>query len=170
MKYFTHSKNDSEYEKELLRYIEGLSVSKEFLEALEDDPILQKKVTELKSDIYFMEHINDSDMLNLIDKKASIEIENGNAGFISAFMRITPLPSRGEDDNLSIYTYRNIELIIRNKTYKINISNIKMWCIIEKDGKKIVNIMSKKDGYDMEISKGQYIVKVDGLEAKLTVK
>lgn len=158
-----------DFEEDIMRYSDGLSVSKEFLKALEHNVSLQASVLTIKSDMYFIKNIEDSPMFNFIEKKSGIVVRNNIIDYITAFVKITPLLARGEGE-VSVYSFKNIEFIIERGIYTLNINKIKKWCVIEKNGKKIVNIFSKKENYSIEIERGDYLVKVDDIESRIKIE
>ncbi|MBW5382199.1 hypothetical protein E6A46_02445, partial [Brachyspira pilosicoli] len=65
------------YEEEIIKYVSGLEVSKEFLSLLENDIDIQNRVNSLRFDLFVMENIEDSNMFEKSINKASIKIKNG---------------------------------------------------------------------------------------------
>lgn len=157
------------YEKEVIKYIDGIKASKEFLNELENNPELQMKVNKLKSDLFIMENINDSEMFDLTERKSSIKIKNNKIESMSFFSIMKPLAVRGDDKN-EIYIFNNIEINKNDKEYYLNIRDIKDYCIIEFNKEKIVNISGKKDNYSMELKSGNYYIKVDGYESNINIE
>ena len=149
------------YEKEVIKYIDGIKASKEFLNELENNPELQMKVNKLKSDLFIMENINDSEMFDLTERKSSIKIKNNKIESMSFFSIMKPLAVRGDDKN-EIYIFNNIEINKNDKEYYLNIRDIKNYCVIEFNKEKIINISGEKDNYSMELKNGNYNIKVDG--------
>ncbi|WP_300716639.1 hypothetical protein [uncultured Brachyspira sp.] len=163
-------------EEEIINYVNGIKVSNEFLEELESNADLQKEVSTLKNDLFLMENIEDSNMLKESKIKSAINIKDGIIDYILYFSKLTPLASRGDDNSeedkkiKDIYVYKNIEIYKSGSEYYINISNIKNFCIIEHNGDKIVNILSKKDNYSYILKKGNYNIKADGYEASINIE
>lgn len=163
-------------EEEIINYVNGIKVSNEFLEELESNADLQKEVSTLKNDLFLMENIEDSNMLKESKIKSAINIKDGIIDYILYFSKLTPLASRGDDNNeedkkiKDIYLYKNIEIYKSGSEYYINISNIKNFCIIEHNGEKIVNILSKKDNYSYILKKGNYNIKADDYEASINIE
>lgn len=169
--------NNEKYEKEIIKYIDKLKVSKEFLNDLKNNLELQTKVNNLKSDLFIMENIQDSDMFELTEKKSEIKIKNNIVESMSFFLKMKPITARGDnDDNNEIYIFNNIEISKNDKEYYLNIRDIKNYCIIEYSKKekynkeKIVNISGEKDNYSMELKNGNYNIKVDGYEANINIE
>ena len=157
------------YEKEVIKYIDGIKASKEFLNELENNPELQMKVNKLKSDLFIMENINDSEMFDLTERKSSIKIKNNKIESMYFFSIMKPLAVRGDDKN-EIYIFNNIEINKNDKEYYLNIRDIKDYCIIEFNKEKIVNIYGKKDNYSMELKSGNYYIKVDGCDSNINIE
>lgn len=169
--------NNEKYDKEIIKYIDKLKASKEFLNDLENNLELQTKVNNLKSDLFIMENIQDSEMLDLTGKKSKIKIKNNIIESMSFFLKMKPITARGDnDDNNEIYIFNNIEISKNDKEYYLNIRDIKNYCIIEYGKKekynkeKIVNISGEKDNYSMELKNGNYNIKVDGYEANINIE
>lgn len=171
--------NNEKYDKEIIKYVDGLKVSEEFLSELENNLELQTKVNNLKSDLFIMENIKDSEMFDITEKKSEIKIKNNIIESMSFFLKMKPLASRGdnnENDNNEIYIFNNIEISKNDKEYYLNIRDIKNYCIIEYGEKeeynkeKIVNISGKKDNYSMELKNGNYNIKVDGFESNINIE
>lgn len=170
--------NNEKYDKEIIKYIDGLKVSKEFLNELENNLELQIKANNLKSDLFIMENVNDSEMFDIMGKKSAIKIKNNVIESMSFFLKMKPLASRGdndENDNNEIYIFNNIEISKNGEEYYLNIRDIKNYCIIEYgkeeyNKEKIVNISSEKDNYSMELKKGNYNIKVDGCESNINIE
>ena len=159
------------YEEEIIKYLDGIKVSEEFLDELENNLELQMKVNKLKSDLFVMENIKDSEMLDLTEKKSSIKIKNNKIESMSFFSIIKPLAARGyNDDKNETYIFNNIEINKNGKEYYLNIRDIKNYCIIEFNKEKIVNISGKKDNYSMELKNGNYNIKVDGYESNINIE
>ena len=157
------------YEKEVIKYIDGIKASKEFLDELENNLELQMKVNKLKSDLFIMENINDSEMFDLTERKSSIKIKNNKIESMSFFSIMKPLAVRGDDKN-EIYIFNNIEINKNDKEYYLNIRDIKNYCIIEFNKEKIINISGEKDNYSMELKSGNYNIKVDGYESNINIE
>lgn len=159
------------YEEEIIKYLDGIKVSEEFLDELENNLELQIKVNNLKSDLFIMENINDSEMFDLTEKKSSIKIKNNMIESMSFFLVMKPLAARGnkEEDN-EIYIFNNIEINKNGKEYYLNIRDIKNYCIIEYNKEKIVNLSGKKDNYSMELKNGNYNIKSDGYESNINIE
>lgn len=159
------------YEEEIIKYLDGIKVSEEFLDELENNLELQIKVNNLKSDLFIMENINDSEMFDLTEKKSSIKIKNNIIESISFFLVMKPLAARGnkEEDN-ETYIFNNIEINKNGKEYYLNIRDIKNYCIIEYNKEKIVNLSGKKDNYSMELKNGNYNIKSDGYESNINIE
>ena len=86
------------------------------------------------------------------------------------FSRISPMASRGDDNNNDIYVYKNIEISKSGNEYFININDIKNWCVIEHNGEKIVNIFGQKDNYSAALKKGLYNIKIDNDECSINIE
>ena len=159
------------YEEEIIKYLDGIKVSEEFLDELENNLELQIKVNNLKSDLFIMENINDSEMFDLTEKKSSIKIKNNIIESMSFFSIMKPLAARGnkEEDN-ETYIFNNIEINKNGKEYYLNIRDIKNYCIIEYNKEKIVNLSGKKDNYSMELKNGNYNIKADGYESNINIE
>lgn len=159
------------YEEEIIKYLDGIKVSEEFLDELENNLELQIKVNNLKSDLFIMENINDSEMFDLTEKKSSIKIKNNIIESMSFFSIMKPLAARGnkEEDN-ETYIFNNIEINKNGKEYYLNIRDIKNYCIIEYNKEKIVNLSGKKDNYSMELKNGNYNIKSDGYESNINIE
>ena len=157
------------YEKEVIKYIDGIKASKEFLDELENNLELQMKVNKLKSDLFIMENINDSEMFDLTERKSSIKIKNNKIESMSFFSIMKPLAVRGDDKN-EIYIFNNIEINKNDKEYYLNIRDIKNYCVIEFNKEKIINISGEKDNYSMELKNGNYNIKVDGYESNINIE
>ena len=159
------------YEEEIIKYLDGIKVSEEFLDELENNLELQIKVNNLKSDLFIMENINDSEMFNLTEKKSSIKIKNNIIESMSFFLVMKPLAARGnkEEDN-ETYIFNNVEINKNGKEYYLNIRDIKNYCIIEYNKEKIVNLSGKKDNYSMELKSGNYNIKSDGYESNINIE
>lgn len=162
---------NEKYEEEILKYIDGLKVSKEFLNELENNFELQIKVNNLKSDLFLTKNIKDSEMFDITDKKSEINIKNNIIESMSFFSKMKLLAARGdkEDDN-EIYIFNNIEIGKNNGEYYLNIRDIKNYCIIEYNKEKIVNISGEKDNYSMELKNGNYNIKVDNCQANINIE
>ena len=159
------------YEEEIIKYLDGIKVSEEFLDELENNLELQMKVNKLKSDLFVMENIKDSEMLDLTEKKSSIKIKNNRIESMSFFSIMKPLAARGDnDDKNETYIFNNIEINKNGKEYYLNIRDIKNYCIIEFNKEKIVNISGKKDNYSMELKNGNYNIKLDGYQSNINIE
>ena len=159
------------YEKEVIKYIDGIKASKEFLNELENNPELQMKVNKLKSDLFIMENIKDSEMLDLTQKKSSIKIKNNIIESMTFFSITKPLDARGDNDYKNeTYIFNNIEINKNGKEYYLNIRDIKNYCVIEFNKEKIINISGEKDNYSMELKNGNYNIKVDGYESNINIE
>ena len=159
------------YEEEIIKYLDGIKVSEEFLDELENNLELQMKVNKLKSDLFVMENIKDSEMLDLTEKKSSIKIKNNMIESMSFFSIMKPLAARGDnDDKNETYIFNNIEINKNGKEYYLNIRDIKNYCVIEFNKEKIVNISGKKDNYSMELKNGNYNIKLDGYESNINIE
>mgnify|MGYP006960470226 FL=1 len=159
------------YEEEIIKYLDGIKVSEEFLDELENNLELQMKVNKLKSDLFVMENINDSEMLDLTEKKSSIKIKNNRIESMSFFSIMKPLAARGDnDDKNETYIFNNIEINKNGKEYYLNIRDIKNYCVIEFNKEKIVNISGKKDNYSMELKNGNYNIKLDGYQSNINIE
>ena len=159
------------YEEEIIKYLDGIKVSEEFLDELENNLELQMKVNKLKSDLFVMENIKDSQMLDLTEKKSSIKIKNNMIESMSFFSIMKPLAARGDnDDKNETYIFNNIEINKNGKEYYLNIRDIKNYCVIEFNKEKIVNISGKKDNYSMELKNGNYNIKLDGYQSNINIE
>ena len=159
------------YEEEIIKYLDGIKVSEEFLDELENNLELQMKVNKLKSDLFVMENIKDSEMLDLTEKKSSIKIKNNKIESMSFFSIMKPLAARGDnDDKNETYIFNNIEINKNGKEYYLNIRDIKNYCVIEFNKEKIVNISGKKDNYSMELKNGNYNIKLDGYQSNINIE
>ncbi|MEI0549410.1 hypothetical protein R4K89_03740 [Brachyspira intermedia] len=159
-------------EEEIINYVNGIKVSDDFLQELESNADLQREVSSLKNDLFLMENIEDSNMLKESKIKPIINIKDSIIDYMLYFSKLTPLASRGEEDNKikDIYVYKNIEIYKSDNQYYINISNIKNWCVIEYNGEKIVNIFGQKDNYSSELKNGNYNIKVDNDEVSINIE
>ena len=159
-------------EEEIINYVNGIKVSDDFLQELESNADLQREVSSLKNDLFLMENIEDSNMLKESKIKPIINIKDSIIDYMIYFSKLTPLASRGEEDNKikDIYVYKNIEIYKSNDEYYINISNIKNWCVIEYNGEKIVNIFGERDNYSSNLKNGNYNIKVDDYEASINIE
>ena len=159
------------YEEEIIKYLDGIKVSEEFLDELENNLELQMKVNKLKSDLFVMENIKDSEMLDLTEKKSSIKIKNNRIESMSFFSIMKPLAARGDNnDKNETYIFNNIEINKNGKEHYLNIRDIKNYCVIEFNKEKIVNISGKKDNYSMELKNGNYNIKVDGYQSNINIE
>ncbi|MEI0486912.1 hypothetical protein [Brachyspira intermedia] len=159
-------------EEEIINYVNGIKVSDDFLQELESNADLQREVSSLKNDLFLMENIEDSNMLKESKIKPIINIKDSIIDYMLYFSKLTPLASRGEEDNKikDIYVYKNIEIYKSDNQYYINISNIKNWCVIEYNGEKIVNIFGQKDNYSSELKNGNYNIKSDNDEVSINIE
>ncbi|AEM21498.1 hypothetical protein Bint_0873 [Brachyspira intermedia PWS/A] len=159
-------------EEEIINYVNGIKVSDDFLEELESNADLQREVSSLKNDLFLMENIEDSNMLKESKIKPIINIKDSIIDYMLYFSKLTPLASRGEEDNKikDVYVYKNIEIYKSDNQYYINISNIKNWCVIEYNGEKIVNIFGQRDNYSSELKNGNYNIKVDNDEVSINIE
>lgn len=162
---------NEKYEEEILKYIDGLKVSKEFLNELENNFELQIKVNNLKSDLFLTKNIKDSEMFDITERISKINIKNNIIESMAFFSKIKPIAARGnkEDDN-ETYIFNNIEICKNNGEYYLNIRDIKNYCIIEYNKEKIVNISGEKDNYSMELKNGNYNIKVDNCQANINIE
>ena len=159
-------------EEEIINYVNGIKVSDDFLQELESNADLQREVSSLKNDLFIMENIEDSNMLKESKIKPVINIKDSIIDYMLYFSKLTPLASRGEEDNKikDIYVYKNIEIYKSDNQYYININNIKNWCVIEYNGEKIVNIFGQRDNYSSELKKGNYNIKADNDEVSINIE
>ena len=162
--------NVQKYEEDIIRYVSGLEVSKEFLSLLENDVNIQKRVNSLRFDLFVMENIEDSDMFEKSINKASIKIKNGIIDSFNYFSILTPLLSRGENNTEKSYIYKNIEISKYENEYYLNIRDIKKYCIIHKNKEEIVNIFSDKDSYELKLDNGDYNIKTDYYECDINIE
>ncbi|MEI0557597.1 hypothetical protein [Brachyspira intermedia] len=159
-------------EEEIINYVNGIKVSDDFLQELESNADLQREVSSLKNDLFLMENIEDSNMLKESKIKPIINIKDSIIDYMLYFSKLTPLASRGEENNKikDVYVYKNIEIYKSDNQYYINISNIKNWCVIEYNGEKIVNIFGQKDNYSSELKNGNYNIKLDNDEVSINIE
>ena len=162
--------NVQKYEEDIIRYVSGLEVSKEFLSLLENDVNIQKRVNSLRFDLFVMENIEDSDMFEKSINKASIKIKNGIIDSFNYFSILTPLLSRGENNTEKSYIYKNIEISKYENEYYLNIRDRKKYCIIHKNKEEIVNIFSDKDSYELKLDNGDYNIKTDYYECDINIE
>lgn len=159
------------YEEEIIKYLDGIKVSEEFLDELENNLELQIKLNNLKSDLFIMENIKDSEMFDLAEKKSSIKIKNNIIESMSFFSIMKPIAARGDErDKNETYIFNNIEINKNDREYYLNIRDIKNYCVIEYNKEKIVNISGKKDNYSMELKNGNYNIKSDGCESNINIE
>ncbi|TXJ41827.1 hypothetical protein [Brachyspira pilosicoli] len=161
--------NVQKYEEDIIRYVSGLEVSKEFLSLLENDVNIQKRVNSLRFDLFVMENIEDSDMFEKSINKASIKIKNGIIDSFNYFSVLTPLLSRGEENTEKSYIYKNIEISKYENEYYLNIRDIKKYCIIHKNKEEIVNIWGDKESYELKLDNGDYNIKTDYYECDINI-
>ena len=162
--------NVQKYEEEIIRYVSGLEVSKEFLSLLENDINIQNRANSLRLDLFVMENIEDSDMFEKSINKASIKIKNGIIDNFNYFSILTPLLSRGENNTEKSYIYKNIEISKYENEYYLNIRDIKKYCIIHKNKEEIVNIWGDKDSYELKLDNGDYNIKTDYYECDINIE
>ena len=162
--------NVQKYEEEIIRYVSGLEVSKEFLSLLENDINIQNRVNSLRFDLFVMENIEDSNMFEKSVSKASIKIKNAIIESFNYFSVLTPLLSRGENDTEKSYIYKNIEISKYEDEYYLNIRDIKKYCIIHKNKEEIVNIWGNKESYELKLDNGDYNIKTDYYECDINIE
>ena len=162
--------NVQKYEEEIIRYVSGLEVSKEFLFLLENDINIQNRVNSLRFDLFVMENIEDSDIFEKSISKASIKIKNAIIESFNYFSVLTPLLSRGENDTEKSYLYKNIEISKYENEYYLNIRDIKKYCIIHKNKEEIVNIWGDKESYELKLDNGNYNIKTDYYECDINIE
>ena len=162
--------NVQKYEEDIIRYVSGLEVSKEFLSLLENDVNIQKRVNSLRFDLFVMENIEDSDMFEKSINKASIKIKNGIIDSFNYFSILTPLLSRGENNTEKSYIYKNIEISKYENEYYLNIRDIKKYCIIHKNKEEIINIWGDKESYELKLDSGDYNIKTDYYECDINIE
>ena len=162
--------NVQKYEEDIIRYVSGLEVSKEFLSLLENDVNIQKRVNSLRFDLFVMENIEDSDMFEKSINKASIKIKNGIIDSFNYFSILTPLLSRGENNTEKSYIYKNIEISKYENEYYLNIIDIKKYCIIHKNKEEIINIWGDKESYELKLDSGDYNIKTDYYECDINIE
>lgn len=165
-------------EDEVLKYVEGKKVSNSFLDRLEKDLELQRKVTLLKDDLMLMDRLNDSSMFHSIKEKPRIVIKNNSVIEYAFFTFVTPLTVRSvneiknkteeKKDNI-IYSYKNIEVTIIDGKTLLYINKIKNILKIYKDKKIILNIEANYDNYSIVLKKGNYVVEVDSYTSDIVV-
>ncbi|MEI0531838.1 hypothetical protein R4I97_09780 [Brachyspira pilosicoli] len=165
-----NNNNVQKYEEDIIRYVSGLEVSKEFLSLLENDINIQNRVNSLRFDLFVMENIEDSDMFEKSINKASIKIKNGIIDSFNYFSILTPLLSRGEENTEKSYIYKNIEISKYENEYYLNIRDIKKYCIIHKNKEEIVNIFGDKDSYELKLDNGNYNIKTDYYECDINIE
>ena len=166
----SNNDNVQKYEEEIIRYVSGLEVSKEFLSLLENDINIQNRVNSLRFDLFVMENIEDSDMFEKSVNKASIKIKNAIIESFNYFSVLTPLLSRGENDTEKSYIYKNIEISKYENEYYLNIRDIKKYCIIHKNKEEIVNIWGNKESYELKLDNGDYNIKTDYYECDINIE
>ncbi|MEI0579674.1 hypothetical protein [Brachyspira pilosicoli] len=166
----SNNDNVQKYEEEIIRYVSGLEVSKEFLFLLENDINIQNRVNSLRFDLFVMENIEDSDMFEKSVSKASIKIKNAIIESFNYFSVLTPLLSRGENDTEKSYIYKNIEISKYENEYYLNIRDIKKYCIIHKNKEEIVNIWGNKESYELKLDNGDYNIKTDYYECDINIE
>ena len=162
--------NVQKYEEEIIRYVSGLEVSKEFLSLLENDINIQNRVNSLRFDLFVMENIEDSDIFEKSISKASIKIKNAIIESFNYFSVLTPLLSSGENDTEKSYLYKNIEISKYENEYYLNIRDIKKYCIINKNKEEIVNIWGNKESYELKLDNGDYNIKTDYYECDINIE
>lgn len=159
------------YEEEIIKYVSGLEVSKEFLLLLENDINIQNRVNSLRFDLFVMENIEDSNMFEKSINKASIKIKNGIIESFNYFSILTPLLSRGENNNTEkTYIYKNIEISKYENEYYLNIRDMKKYCIIHKNKEEIINIWGDKESYELKLDNGNYNIKTDYYECDINIE
>ncbi len=166
----SNNDNVQKYEEEIIRYVSGLEVSKEFLFLLENDINIQNRVNSLRFDLFVMENIEDSNMFEKSVSKASIKIKNAIIESFNYFSVLTPLLSRGENDTEKSYIYKNIEISKYENEYYLNIRDIKKYCIIHKNKEEIVNIWGNKESYELKLDNGDYNIKTDYYECDINIE
>ncbi|ADK31851.1 hypothetical protein [Brachyspira pilosicoli] len=162
--------NIQKYEEEIIRYVSGLDVSKEFLSLLENDINIQNRVNSLRLDLFVMENIEDSNMFEKSINKASIKIKNGIIESFNYFSILTPLLSRGENVTEKTFIYKNIEISKYENEYYLNIRDIKKYCIIHKNKEEIINIWGDKESYELKLDNGNYNIKTDYYECDINIE
>ncbi len=171
------------FTEQILRYVDGLSVSPEFLEEMKHNKDLIKSITELKSDLDIISNMKDSKLTNhIINKnkscymvikmvqkaieKFSYEVED-----ILGFSNVALEAERNIDKSTqkSVYLYECIEVVVLEKTILLKIKSIKHKCEIMHDGKTILNISNRKY-LELELKKGDYIITIDEYKANIFIK
>ncbi|WP_288621719.1 hypothetical protein [uncultured Brachyspira sp.] len=160
---------NKKYEEEIIKYLDGIKVSEEFLDELENNLELQMRVNNLKSDLFLMKNIKDSEIFDITEKESEINIKNNIVESMAFFSKIKPLEARGDKDN-EIYIFNNIEISKNDNEYYLNIRDIKNYCVIEFNKEKIVNISGEKNNYSMELKRGKYNIKVDNIQSKINIE
>lgn len=153
----------------LLKYVEGLKVSASFKKMLDNDINLQKKVMEIKSDLYMMEKIKDSKMYKEREKKASIKIKNNLVEYIKSFTLLTPLTSRNANTRTKIYYFQNASILIKGNIISLNIDKIETSLVILKDDVEIINASSLKE-YSTNLEKGNYTIVLDDTTLNIDIE
>ena len=97
---------NKKYEEEIIKYLDGIKVSEEFLDELENNLELQMRVNNLKSDLFIMKNIKDSEIFDITEKESEINIKNNIVESMAFFSKIKPLEARGDKDN-EIYIFNN---------------------------------------------------------------
>ena len=158
-------------EEEIINYVNGEKVYSDFLNELEVNSNLQKKISSLRNDLFLMENIEDSNMFKELRKKSIINIKNNIVDYMLYFSRVSPLNARGNNDNKKIetYIYNNIEIEKNDDIFYINIRDIKKYCIIQHNGEKIVNIFGENDNYSTLLKEGTYFIKIDDYECNINI-
>ena len=171
------------FTEQMLRYVDGLSVSKEFLEEIKHNKNLIKNITELKSDLEIILNMKDSKLTNhIINKNKSrymiikmvqkaIEQFSYEVEDILGFSNVALEAERNIDKSTqkSVYLYECIEVVVLEKTILLKIKSIKNKCEIVHDGKTILNISNRKY-LELELKKGDYIITIDEYKANIFIK
>ncbi len=181
-----------DFTEEVLKYVDGLDVSEQFLKELQTNEVLIRQVSSLQSDIEINMSLEDSQLskkalenLHKKDSKFSLiiesvknistAVENKTGYFLYSvssavgFNNIVPQASRNDSSQKkSVYLCKNIEVTILEKTILLSIKSIKEKCSVIHNNKIILSLSNRKN-VDIELKKGDYIICVDNYEANIYI-
>lgn len=151
----------------LMLYAEGKEVSDEFLTKLEANPELQAELAKLKSDLFFMENVDDSSMFRAPkERKLSFSLSEGINRIIEniGFTQLTLQTARGDEvAREKTLCAENLEVeFAKDGGFTITAYDVENSFVVEKEGKDILRSSKRSERICSPLlQKGSYTVSVD---------
>lgn len=175
---------DDSIDEEMLKSLDGLPVSKDFIEKRDSSRDLFNMMVALHVEKKVMSSKESYSKLtsNILNKKNALYIEKINADNIIDFsykiasvfdfdMLELPVARDGKSSisEKAVYLNKGIEVSVFQKKIYLKISNVKDSFEIKRNDKIVVKI-SNKSYFDMELEEGSYKIIVDDYNADIIIK